>query len=110
MAGREHGWPSPDAPAHLSDRSRELWGGVVPSRARSLERLALVTAALEARDLANECRAQVRAEGMTTVTKTTGAVHVHPLMKIEKEQRSLFVRIWGQLHLEWNPSIDGRVE
>ena len=98
-----------DAPSHLSERSAALWRAVVPSRAKSAERQARVIAALEALDLADECLARVREEGMTTTTKSTGAIHVHPLMKVEKEQRSLFARLWGQLNFQWNAGIDGRV-
>ena len=109
MKAEEHEQPEPVAPAHLSERSQSLWGAVVPSRAKSAERQALVIAALDALDLADECRARVQAEGMTSTTKTTGAVHVHPLMKVEKEQRSLFARLWGQLNFQWNATIDGRM-
>jgi phage terminase small subunit len=98
----------PPAPPHLSERSAALWRAVVPSRAKSAERQALVITALDALDLADECRARVRAEGLTATTKTTGAVHIHPLMKVEKEQRSLFAKIWGQLNFQWNQTIDGR--
>ena len=100
----------PAAPSHLSKRSAALWRAVVPSRAKSAERQALVIVALDALDLADECLARVRAEGMTTTTKSTGAIHVHPLMKVEKEQRSLFARLWGQLNFQWNADIDGRVQ
>lgn len=98
----------PAAPSHLSERSAALWRAVVPSRARSAERQALVIVALDALDLADECRARVRKEGLTATTKTTGAVHVHPLTRIEKEQRALFAKVWGQLNFQWNHTIDGR--
>ncbi len=100
--------PAPEAPEHLSERAKALWAAVVPARAKSRERQALIVVALEALDLADECRAQVRAEGMTNKTKTTGAIHVHPLMKVEKDQRALFARVWGQLYLTWSPAIDGQ--
>ena len=105
-ANENHG--NLDAPPHLSERLKTLWRAVVPSRAKSAERQALVIVALDALDLADECRVQVRAEGLTTVTKTTGAVHIHPLVKVEQEQRSLFSKIWGQLNFQWNRDIDGR--
>ena len=104
-ANEDHG--NIDAPPHLSERSKALWRAVVPSRAKSAERQALVIVALDALDLADECRARVRAEGLTSTTKTTGAVHVYPLMKVEKEQRGLFSKIWGQLNFQWNRAIDG---
>ena len=100
--------PIPEVPSHLSERSAALWRAVVPSRAKSAERQALVIVALDALDLADECRVRVRAEGLTATTKTTGTVHVHPLMKVEKEQRSLFAKVWGQLNFQWNQTIDGR--
>ena len=102
----DHGYL--DAPPHLSERSKTLWHSVVPSRAKSAERQALVIVALDALDLADECRARVQAEGMTSTTKSTGAIHVHPLMRVEKEARSTFSKIWGQLNFQWNHTIDGR--
>ena len=106
MKAKEHEQPEPVAPAHLSERSKGLWREVVPSRAKSAERQALVIAALEALDLADECMAQVRVEGLTRTTKKSGMPHVHPLLKIEKEQRSLFARLWGQLNFQWNQTIE----
>ena len=100
---------APAAPAHLSKRSKALWRSVVPSRAKSAERQLLVIVALECLDLADECRDRIRAEGMTTVTRKTGAVHVHPLAKVEKEQRAMFVKVWGQLNFQWNHDIDGGI-
>ncbi len=100
--------PVPEVPSHLSERSATLWRAVVPSRAKSAERQALVIVALDALDLADECRARVQAEGMTSTTKSTGAIHVHPLMRVEKEARSTFSKIWGQLNFQWNHTIDGR--
>ena len=105
-ANEDHG--NLDAPPHLSERSKALWRAVVPSRAKSAERKALVIAALDALDLADECRIRVRAEGLTATTKTSGTVHVHPLMRVEKEARSTFSKIWGQLNFQWNHTIDGR--
>ena len=98
-----------DAPPHLSERSKVLWRAVIPARAKSAERQALVIVALDALDLADECRERVREEGLTTVTKSTGAVHVHPLVKVQKEQRSLFAKVWGQLNFQWNQEIDRRM-
>ena len=99
----------PAVPSRLSKRSKALWRSVVPSRAKSAERQALVIVALDALDLADECRARVRKEGLTTKTKTTGTIHLHPLLRLEKEQRSLFLRAWGQLNFQWNHAIDGRL-
>jgi phage terminase small subunit len=95
-------------PGHLSDRSKALWAELVPRRARSPERLELLTVALEARDRAAEARAAVDAEGLTTTTETTKAVHIHPLLRVEKDSWATFVRVWKELDLERAKSLDGQ--
>jgi len=100
--------PAIPAPAHLSDRAKALWAAVVPRRARSPERLALLQAGLEALDRAEAARVAVNEQGMTTTTKTTGATHVHPLLKIEREARAQFMSAWTALNLTWDSSLDGR--
>ncbi|MBK9166582.1 MAG: hypothetical protein IPM24_03860 [Bryobacterales bacterium] len=92
----------PPAPEHLSVRGRLLWGALAPTAARSVERQTLLQAALEALDRADAAREQVEREGPTFVTATTGAVHVHPMLKVEKEARMQFVRIWDLLNLRSN--------
>ncbi len=99
---------SPGPPPHLSARSKALWSEIVPRRARSPERLALLQAGLEALDRVDDCRAVLAKEGLTFKTKTTDALHCHPLVKVEKEQRQLFIRCWDALSLQWNREIDGR--
>jgi len=96
-------------PKHLSERSKKLWRDVVPRRARSPERLTLVQTALEALDRAEVARVKVEAEGLTCTTKTTGAVHLNPLIRIEREARQLFLRCWTDLALHWSQEIDGRI-
>jgi hypothetical protein len=67
----------------------------------------MVQSALEALDRADAARAEIATVGMTSTTKTTGAVHVHPLCKLEREARQQFVTTWDRLHLGWDPQIDG---
>lgn len=97
----------PDPPEHLSERSKELWCNLAPNEAKSVERRTLFQAGLEALDRADEARRIIQAEGMISKTATTGAVHVHPAVKVEREARAQFVRIWDLLNLGWNESIDG---
>jgi P27 family predicted phage terminase small subunit len=97
----------PDPPEHLSERSRELWRKLAPAEARSVERRTLFQAGLEALDRADEARRIIQAEGMISKTTTTGTVHVHPAVKVEREARAQFVRIWNMLNLKWNSGIDG---
>ena len=103
---------SPDysPPTHLSERSQNLSRAVVPRRAKSPERLAVLVVALEALDRADEAAAAVKVAGMTTTTPRSGAVHLHPLLKVERESRQLFAKIWHSMSLQWSPDIDGRVD
>jgi hypothetical protein len=89
-------------PEGLSLTSVALWSQVAGRRAKSPARLALVEQALRARDRAEQFRALLATQDLVTVTKTTGAVHVNPAVKAEKEAQQLFARIWIALHLEWD--------
>ncbi len=101
---------APEPPAHLSDRAKSLWREFVPSRARSIGRMPLLQAALESLDRADGARAAIETEGLTTTTKTTGAVHLHPLVKVEREARQQFSRLWEQLHFAFDAKQDGQQE
>jgi hypothetical protein len=50
-------------------------------------------------DRADQAREVVAHEGMTSKTESTGAIHVHPLIKVESEGRRQFSRLWEQLSL-----------
>jgi phage terminase small subunit len=95
------------APSHLSQRSQALWRELVPRRGASPGRLTLLQSALEALDRVEECRLAIAKQGMVSVTKKTGALHVNPLVKIEKESRALFLRAWSDLGLRWDQDMDG---
>ena len=97
-----------EPPEHLSNRAATLWRDVVPRRAKSPGRIAIVQAALESLDRADTARAAVEVAGMTTTTKTTGAVHVHPLVKVERESRSQFTKLWGSLNLHYEYAAGDR--
>jgi hypothetical protein len=71
-------------------------------------RLVLLQTALESLDRAEEARQAVAVQGMTSVTERTGAVHCNPLLKVERESRQLFARIWAQLGLHFDINVDGR--
>ena len=104
--------PNPDdypPPEGLSERAQALWSAVVPTRAISAGRLALIEEALRALDRADQARHIVDEKGPTFETKTTGTVHVRPETRIERENRQMFARIWSSMHLEWSYSEDGRL-
>src|SRR5258708_29519758 len=70
-------------PGHLSEKAAGYWSALVPSRCRSIERVAVLQVALEAMDTADAARAQVAREGLTTKSERWGVVHVHPLVAVE---------------------------
>lgn len=88
--------PYPDPPAHLSERAAALWRTVGPTHAKTLARRELLTECLAALDRADEARAIVSKEGMTS-TSASGVVHAHPAVKIEREFRQQFARLADQL-------------
>lgn len=86
--------PPPEPPEHLSDASKELYRMVVPRQARTGPRIAIIICALEARDRAEQARKAIEVEGMVSTTKVTGAMHIHPLLKVERECRAQFTALW----------------
>ena len=94
-------------PPHLSAHAKGIWVEVQARRCVSPERRTLFTFALEAMDRANQASEAINRDGLVTVTKTTGVIHVHPLVKIEKDARAQFSRLWCQLNLEWWGELDG---
>ena len=46
-------------------------------------------------------------EGMMTKTVRSGVTHVHPAVKVEREARAQFAKIWIELGLRWDARIDG---
>ena len=92
------------APSHLSEKSKALWNEIVPKRASGAPRLAMLTIGLESLDRADEVRNLIAEEGLTSVTKRTGAIHINPLLKIERESKNLFVKIFNDLGLRFDHS------
>jgi hypothetical protein len=98
--------PPPQVPSGLSVESAAIWESETRNRSRSPGRLALLEQALRALDRAATLREQLEREGLTTVTKTTGAVHIHPLVKVEAAERTTFLKIAKMLRLEWDRNAD----
>ena len=101
---------SPSAPDGLSEKSKALWGKVVGTRAKSDGRLVLLEQALKALDRADECCFLVNTEGLFSITTTTGAIHIHPLAKCEREFRQQFFHAWEKLGLHWDDHLDGGMQ
>ncbi len=103
---REPG-PPPEPPEHLSERSKDLWRRLVLRRGGSIGRRVMFQAALEALDRAEQARAMVAQDGLTKTTPATGAIHLHPAVKVELEARRQFTALWSEMGLEWDSKIDG---
>ena len=93
-------------PAHLSERSKKLWADLVPRQAEKVERLTLLRVALELLDRADWARDEVAREGLTNRTERSGAVHMNPVIKIEREARQQFLKIWLALGFQHDESED----
>jgi P27 family predicted phage terminase small subunit len=93
-------------PECLSNESKKLWKKVVTHQF-SDGRLILLEQALLTLDRANEAKEIVNSEGLITTTKRSGVVHVHPAVKVERENRQLFIKAWKEMGLSWNSLVDG---
>jgi hypothetical protein len=69
----------------------------------------LIEEALRALDRADEAREAVDHDGLSFATTTTGTVHLHPLLKVEREQRALFAKLWSATRFQWSDAEDGRL-
>jgi hypothetical protein len=84
--------------------SQTLWKEIVPRRVWSSERLALLEMALGEFDRANQARQDLDKEGLTIRKGKGGLLHAHPLLKVERDSRQLFARIWSELGLNAVPT------
>jgi len=99
----------PSPPNHLSSKSKTLWRQLVGKRVRSPGRVILFQVALEALDRADQAQKLLEEEGLVRKTESTGALHAHPLIKVERDCRTQFSKIWKDLSLGWDASTDGRL-
>jgi phage terminase small subunit len=94
--------PLPPPPAHLSERSQDLWRRLVPGRCRSLGRRTMLEQALAQLDRLDQLRTALASEGLLVGSDTGKMPHLNPLLKAEKDARTLFGRLWSILRLEWS--------
>lgn len=89
----------PEPPEGLSEKAQGIWKTVI-AHCKTYGRQTLLAEALRALDRADECRAKVGSDGMTTTTDRTGAVHAHPLLAMEQKFRTQFLSAWSSLNLQ----------
>jgi hypothetical protein len=90
-------------PNDLSENSKQLFSKVVPSRAESPERVETVHQALKVKDRADECAKIIEKEGLQVITERSNVSHAHPLLKTEKDNRQLYLKIWAKLKFDEDP-------
>jgi hypothetical protein len=90
-------------PVDLSKNSKQLFSEVVPSRAESPERVEMVHQALKVKDRADECAKIIEKEGLQVITERSGVSHAHSLLKTEKDNRQLFMKVWAKLGFDEDP-------
>jgi len=95
-------------PHYLGPRATRLWRKLVPERARSQERLALLEIALSALDRADQAREIVAREGLVVTSERSGLSRPHPAIRIENVARAEFLKVWWILGFESNHVEDDR--
>lgn len=92
--------PPAPAPSDLTPKAQALWDAAMSIQKRwNGPRLEALFQGLAALDRADEARMAVSRDGLTTVTESTKAVHVHPAAKLEREFRQQALRVFDDLGL-----------
>ena len=92
--------PPPDS---LSARSKGLWVQLVPGQVRAPARRQALAVALTGLDRLDQITAALRDQPLVKVTASSGAVHLHPLIRAESSARRDFLGIWERLGLDREP-------
>lgn len=94
----------PKPPKHLSAEARRWWRRVLAEYGiEDAAGLMILGQALEAYDRLREAQELIRRDGLIIATPATGAKHLHPAARVEKEARTLLLTAWKQLGLDIEP-------
>lgn len=102
--GVNNGDSLPEPPGHLSPESAELWRQTVERYWFGIEGLPLLENALTALDRAREARRDIEENGIRWTNPDSGAVHVNPSVRVERDALKEFRLTWMKLDL---PIEDG---
>lgn len=94
-------------PAHLSRQSKAWWRRVIEDYELAAWQLRTLQAAAEAFDRMAEARARIAADGLT-VEDRFGQTRVHPLIAVERDSRTAYMRAMRELALEVDPPDEPR--
>ncbi|NLS97436.1 MAG: P27 family phage terminase small subunit [Planctomycetaceae bacterium] len=89
------------APGHLSRRCQELWAEVTSGGRWSGPRLAILQAALEALDRADQARQQIAEQGLLVKTERSGMLRTNPLLRLEASSRAQAMAGFERLRLHY---------
>ena len=92
----------PEPPEQLSEWSKGFWRSVAGTRVKSIGRLSLLEEGLKTRDRGEEARIKI-GNDLTLITPRSGCEHLHPLYRVERESRQLFIKVLIQLGLHREP-------
>lgn len=92
------------APRHLSAEAKRVWRRVMEEYAidDAAGRL-ILEQALESLDRLREAQALLQRDGLIITTPATGAKHLHPAARVEKEARAALLTAWKALNLDIEP-------
>ena len=91
--------PIPGPPGHLSASARALYGQVMGAYLLEPHHRAILVKSLEALDRSAQARAEI-GDGPLLVTSRLGDVKAHPLLAVERDNRSAFLAGIKQLGLD----------
>lgn len=89
--------PPPD---HLSPMAADIWREVVAVYLVDIEGLPMLEKALTQYDRARQARQEIEANGLTWTNPDSGAVHVNPAVKVERDAIKAFRLAWKELDLD----------
>ena len=88
----------PTPPTDLREQYQELWNNYA-HRMKYPGKLVTFAQCLYALQRADQARKAIDDEGLTTTSKRGGMHHPNPLLRVELQNRQLFVKLWAQLGL-----------
>jgi P27 family predicted phage terminase small subunit len=89
----------PPPPDHLAEPERQIWTDVVRDRRGTAAAYCVLTAGLEARQRARECREIISTEGLTIIGRD-GQPKSHPLCTVERDSAAAFQRTFRALGIK----------
>jgi hypothetical protein len=90
------------APAHLSERCKTLWRGMVRHYELDAAGLELLMLALEALDRCEQARETLATDGVYLKDRF-GQLRAHPAVAVERDSRIAAARLFRELDLEGDP-------